>query len=85
MKVSKNAQNLQILKDIVGTEQFIVIAERLNGEHLTFNNHSCQGFISKDEQKAAIMKDYYHGMTWEELADKYGLTASALYKITEKV
>lgn len=82
--MNKNAQNLQILKDIVGTEQFIVIAERLNGEHLTFNNHSCQGFISKDERNEAIMKDFYHGMSWGELADKYGLTVSALYKITEK-
>lgn len=83
--MNKNAQNLQILKDIVGVEQFIVIAEQLNGEHIVFNNHSCQGFVSKEEQTAAIMKDFYHGMSWGELADKYGLTVSALYKITEKV
>ncbi len=83
--MNKNAQNLQILKDIVGVEQFIVIAEQLNGEHIVFNNHSCQGFVSKEEQAAAIIKDFYKGMSWGELADKYGLTVSALYKIIEKV
>lgn len=82
--MNKNSQNLQILKNIVGTEQFMVIAEQLNGEHIVFNNHSCQGFVSKEEQNAAILKDFYHGLSLGELANKYGLTTHAVYKITEK-
>lgn len=82
--MNKNSRNLQILKDIVGIDQFKIIAERLNGEHVVFNNHSCQGYVSKEEQNVAIMKDFYHGMSLEELADKYGLTISAVYKITER-
>ena len=35
--MNKNSRNLKILKDIVGIEQFKVIAERLNGEHIVFN------------------------------------------------
>jgi len=82
--LNKNARNLQILKNIVGVEQFRVIAEQLNGEHVVFNNHSCQGFISKEEQNSAIIKDFYHGLSLGELAEKYGLTTHAVYKITEK-
>lgn len=79
--MNKNSHNLQILKDIVGMEQFRLIAETLNGEHITFNNHSCQGFISKSEQNTAIKKDYYHGMSVNELSKKYDMTVSSIYKI----
>lgn len=80
--MNKNAQNLQTLKNIVGDEQFIIIAEQLNGEYIVFNNHSCQGFVSKEEQNVAIKKDFYHGMSVNELAKKYDMTVSNIYKIT---
>lgn len=82
--MNRNTKNLQILRDKIGIEQFRVIAELLNQEHLTFGDYTRNGFISKEEQRDAIMKDFYHGYSWEELQDKYGLTVSALYKITEK-
>ena len=78
------ARNLQILREKIGVEQFRVIAELLNQEHLTFGDYTRGGFISKEEQRAAIMKDFYHGYSWNDLERKYGLTPSALYKITEK-
>ena len=81
--MSKNAQNLQILKDIVGVELFIVISERLNGEHIAFGNHNCQGFVSKNEQANAIRKEFIHGKSVVELAEKYEMTVSNVYKITE--
>ena len=40
-----NAENLKVLKDIVGSEQFSVIIERLNGEHIYFSNYA--GYPSK--------------------------------------
>ncbi len=83
--MNKNSRNLKILKDIVGIEQFKVIAERLNGEHIVFNNHSCQGFVSKEEREQAIRKDFFHGLSVWELAEKYGMAVSSIYKITEQV
>ena len=38
LKLMNNAENLKVLKDIVGSEQFSVIIERLNGEHIYFSN-----------------------------------------------
>ena len=81
--MNKNTRNLQILRDKIGIEQFRVIAELLNQEHLTLGDYTRNGFVSKEEQRDAIMKDFYHGYSWDELMDKYGLTVSALYKITE--
>lgn len=82
--MNNNAQNLQTLRNIVGNDLYIIISNQLDGKLLAFNSYSCQGFVSKEEQNAAIKRDYYHGMTWDELQNKYGLTMSALYKITQK-
>lgn len=43
--VGKDANNLQILKDIVGDELFRVIAERFSGQKIYFSNYS--GYCSK--------------------------------------
>lgn len=82
--MNKNTRNLQILRDKVGVEQFKAIAELLNQEHLSFGDYTRNGFVSKEEQRNAIMKDFYHGYSWDDLKNKYGLTMSALYKITQK-
>ena len=82
--MNRNTRNLQILREKVGVEQFKAIAELLNKEHLTFGAYTVNGFTSKEEQRNAIMKDFYHGYSWDDLKNKYGLTMSALYKITQK-
>ncbi len=79
--VNKNVENLQTLRDIVGSDQFNVILERLTGEHIYFNKRVVSP--SKDERDAAIKKDYYHGIDMPELVDKYGLKLSSIYKIVE--
>lgn len=76
-----NAENLKVLKDIVGSEQFSVIIERLNGEHIYFSNYA--GYPSKEERNEAIKKDFYHGMSVPELAEKYNMSVHSIYKITE--
>lgn len=81
--MNRNTRNLQILRDKIGIDQFRDVAELLNKEHLTFGDFTRNGFVSKEEQRDAILKDFYHGYSWDELRDKYGLTVSALYKITE--
>lgn len=72
--MNRNTRNLQILREKIGVEQFRVIAELLNQEHLTFGDYTRGGFISKEEQREAIMKDFYHGYSWDELERKYRLT-----------
>jgi Mor family transcriptional regulator len=76
-----NTENLKTLKDIVGTEQFKIIIERLNGEHIYISNYG--GFHSKEERNAAIRNDFFHGMSVPELGEKYGMSICSIYKITE--
>lgn len=79
--VNKNVENLQILKDIVGGDQFNVIIEQLTGEHIYFNKRVVSP--SKAERDAAIKDDFFGGLSTTELADKYNLTIESIYKIVE--
>lgn len=79
--MNKNVENLQILKDIVGGDQFNVILERLTGEHIYFNKRVVSP--SKAERDAAIKDDFFGGLSITELADKYNLTIESIYKIVE--
>lgn len=79
--VVKDANNLQILKDIVGDELFRVIAERFSGQKIYFSNYS--GYCSKEERDAAVYKDMCHGMNIPEIAEKYDISISSVYKIIE--
>jgi Mor family transcriptional regulator len=79
--VNKNVENLQILKNIVGCDQFNVIVERLTGEHIYFNKRAVSP--SKAERDVAIKDDFFGGLSTTELADKYNLTIESIYKIVE--
>ena len=80
--MNKNSENLQTLKNIVGVELFRAIIERLPGETIYIAN--CNGFASKEERDKEIRKDFYHGLSIPELAEKYGLSSCSIYKITEQ-
>lgn len=82
MDKGKNVRNLQTLKGIVGEELFGVIVESLTGENIYFNKRMIHP--SKEERDAAIKKDYIYGMELSEIAEKYGLKISSLYKIIEQ-
>jgi Mor family transcriptional regulator len=81
VKQVNNTENLKILKDIVGTEQFRIIIERLNGEHIYISNYG--GFHSKEERNTSIKSDFFHGLSVPELAEKYNMSVHSIYKITE--
>ncbi|MFV0466737.1 MAG: hypothetical protein ACK5ML_11765 [Lachnospiraceae bacterium] len=78
---NKNTENLKKLREIVGFEQFKIITQLMPGEHLHISDWG--GFISKEERDAAILKDLYQGMGILQIANKYGLGAHTIYKITE--
>lgn len=80
--MNKNSENLQIIKNIVGGELFRAIIEQLQGETIYVVNYN--GFASKEERDKEIRKDFYHGLSVPELADKYGLSSCSIYKITEQ-
>ena len=80
--MNKNGENLQTLKDIVGVELFNRIIEELLGETIYIANYN--GFTSKEERNDAIRKEFYHGLSVSELAEKYGMSICSIYKITEQ-
>ena len=43
--MNRNTRNLQILREKIGVEQFRVIAELLNQEHLTFGDYTRGGDV----------------------------------------
>lgn len=79
--ILSNADKLKVLKDIVGNELFKVITEQLNGENIYFSNYGA--YHSKRERDEAIKADFFGGMSQQELADKYDLTITSIYKIVE--
>lgn len=77
---SKDA--LQIIRRIAGEEKFEKIAEELAGMTVYFpENYEWQ---NKMERNISLREDYYSG-TYEiaDLALKYGLSISRVYKILQ--
>lgn len=79
--LNKNSANLQVLRDIVGIRLFKEIMKCLSGEHIHLSDWA--GYASKEERNAAIMEDFYAGVDYSELQDKYELSIHAIYKIAE--
>lgn len=76
-----NVELLEELRELVGNEQFKKIIEHFKGQKIYFANYS--GYISKEERDDAIWKDFIHDMSVNDIAEKYGLKVSTVYKITE--
>lgn len=79
--MNKNTENLKVIKTIVGDELFNAIVQRLLGETIYIADYN--GFSSKEERNTAIKNDFFCGMSYEAIAEKYGLHPSTVYKITE--
>jgi len=76
-----NVELLEELRELVGVEQFKRISEHFKGEKIYFASYG--EYISKEERDAVIWKDFIHGMPIPDIADKYGLQSSTVYKIIE--
>ena len=79
--MNKNTENLKIIRGIVGAELFNAIIQRLPGETVYIADYN--GFSSKKERDAAIKRDFFRGIPYKTIAEKYDLHPSTIYKIIE--
>ena len=79
---SRNQDSLDLMRNILGEEMFMQIASALAGERITFPR-SCQ-WLNKEERNKSMMCDFYEGIDVPELARKYDLSESHVYKIVER-
>ena len=77
-----NEQSNHILLQIIGPELYQRVQERLPGVRLTIPKRAATW--AKHERNAAINADYAGGMTVKELASKYDLRESSVYRILGK-
>lgn len=79
---SKNQDTLDFMRNIIGEEKFMEVVSALAGERITFPR-SFQ-WLDKNERNQAILCDFYGGADIAELAKKYDLSESHIYKIVER-
>ena len=76
-------ESLNIIKEIVGEDKFALILDKLSGATVYFpENFEWQ---DKAERNILLREDFYSG-TYEiaDLALKYGLSISRVYKIIQR-
>lgn len=79
--MNKNVELLKDLRDALGFEQFKNFVELHSGETIYLPTRG--EYISVDERNVAIKKDFFGGLSYRELANKYGLSIQTIYKIAE--
>lgn len=79
--MSKNQENLEYLRSIVGDYNFDMICIAMSGQRLTFPQR--QDHINIEQRNRKIKLDYWSGMLPAEIAEKYDLSISQIYKIIE--
>lgn len=79
--MSRNQENLEYLRSIVGDYNFSMICIALAGKRLNFPQR--EDHINIESRNRNIKLDYWSGMTIDELVDKYKLSMSQIYKIVE--
>ena len=79
--MNKNVKLLKDLRDVLGAEQFKKFVELHPGETIYLPNRG--EYVSVDERNAAIKQDFFGGLSYRELANKYGLSIQTIYKIAE--
>ena len=79
--VNKNVELLKDLRAALGLEQFKAFVELHSGETIYLPNRG--EYISVEERNEAIKKDFFGGLSYRELANKYVLAIQTIYKIAE--
>ena len=80
--MSKNQQNLEYLKSIVGDYNFDMICIAMSGQRVTFPQR--QDHINIEQRNRKIRLDYWSGLTPAEIGKRYELSVSQIYKIIEE-
>lgn len=82
---NRNSENLKVLKRIVGHDLYMQIVKEFAGGPPLYVNAWGKGFTSKKDRDSAIRTDYFeHGLSVNDIAEKYDLTKSTVYKIIEQ-
>ncbi len=81
---NRNSENLKVLKRIVGHDLYMEIVKEFGGGPPIYINDWGKGFTSKKDRDGSIRSDYYQqGLSVDDIAEKYDLTKSTVYKIIE--
>ncbi len=78
---NQNVKYLKIIRDKVGVDIFRKIVAEIPNAAVRFPNDP--EYFDKLDRNEQIRKDRYAGMEISELAKKYNLSESWIYKITE--
>lgn len=78
--MNKNEQILKRIRCIAGDAAYTEICREFGGCNVRIPAFR-GGFVTVGERNKAIRLDYYSGMDREELARKYDLELSTIYKI----
>ena len=79
----KSQKSLEILKELVGDEKFAEIANALSGETVYFP--ADYEWQDKQKRNISLREDFYSGLyEISDLANKYKLSISRVYKIVQK-
>lgn len=79
---SLNVKNLHLLKNLLGEDLFLTVADILAGQRVSFPKRIDS--LDKAGRNRAILKDYDAGVKISDLMQKYELEQSQIYKIIEK-
>lgn len=82
MRDSLNVKNLHLLKNLLGEDLFLSVADVLAGQRISFPKR--MDSLDKAGRNRAILKEYNAGAKISDLMQKYELEQSQIYKIIEK-
>ena len=74
---------LEKVKTAIGGEAYQKLIDAFPGEHI-YIKKIIDEFPDKESRNAAILDDYYSGMTRQDLAREYHLSVPSIDKITGK-
>lgn len=77
--MNKNEIALNTLKNIIGSSLFSEVCEKMSGCSLYIPSSS----RNKEERNKEIRFDFYSGLNYLQIAKKYNLSLSQIYKIIE--
>lgn len=81
-KLNKNEKALNTLKSIVGREVYEKLCDEMPGVNIRIPGLR-GGFTSYKERNKAIREDMWNNVPMRDIAKKYGLSISHIYKIVE--
>lgn len=80
--MSKNQENLEYLRSIIGDYNFNMICIAMSGQKVAFPQR--KDHINIEQRNRKIKSEYWSGMSPAEIAKRHALSVSQVYKILER-